>query len=409
MKKLVSLLLSVGLFLSLAAPAAAVNETAEKTITYRGISIFLDGAEIIPADQSGKATEPFIMEGSTYLPLRAVAGALGLDAEWLSESSTVVLTSGAEVRRGSGQTAASHSSQKAKLSYRDISIKLDGESLELKNAAGESVEPFIMGGSVYLPLRSTGEALGLKVDWDSKTSTVNLLSPGVSMERVVETRALDPEGDEVLATKVTLTYSHPDRVHTIVYEGSGTKTERIVYHDADGTPTEAVFYGSDGEISAKEIWEREGDYLHYRHDELFDDSADLYIRYYYRDGRLHSAREYGGSTLSKVHSTDHDYKYDEAGNLIRHYIHIPDASWEEILYSYDKAGNLLRTEGEAYDIHTNGFSRYYIQYYYNDGVLVRSEGTEGSTDYFYTPDGGLQKTVLARYDGSFVITEYSFQ
>jgi len=41
--------------------------------------------------------EPFIWDGSTFLPLRAIADALGLDVAWVEDTSTVVLTSPAVV------------------------------------------------------------------------------------------------------------------------------------------------------------------------------------------------------------------------------------------------------------------------------------------------------------------------
>ena len=386
--------------MSLAAPAAASSETVEKTLTYRGISIYLNGVRLAPADEKGQATEPFIMDDTSYLPLRAVASALGLSAQWIPGENTVALQSGGDTAPG-GIPLQSRRSVRAGLTYRDISVSLDGEKLSL------AAEPFILDGSTYLPLRALGEALGLSVEWDGASSSVFLLSEGLSLRRTSETLAADREGHEALSVRETFSVEYPDRVHTLTYESDGTKTESILYLDADGNPTEELFYNAEGELSASESWEWDGDYLHYRHDELADDSGDSYIRYYFRDGRLHSAREYGGSTLSKVHSTDHSYYFDDSGNLIRHYIRIPDASWEEILYSYDTEGRLLEMQGKYYDIHTNGFSRYYELYYYEDGLLVRSEGSYGVCRYFHAPDGSLLKTVFENSDGSFLITEYN--
>ena len=54
----------------------------------------------------------------------------------------------------------------AKLTYRDIKITLDGETVEPKDANGKSTEPFIMNDSTYLPVRALAEALGCTVLWD---------------------------------------------------------------------------------------------------------------------------------------------------------------------------------------------------------------------------------------------------
>ncbi|MCL1859872.1 MAG: copper amine oxidase N-terminal domain-containing protein [Oscillospiraceae bacterium] len=60
------------------------------------------------------------------------------------------------------------------ISYNDIKITLNGKQITPKDANGNAVDPFILNGSTYLPVRAVGEALGLEVDWDGKTNTVIL-------------------------------------------------------------------------------------------------------------------------------------------------------------------------------------------------------------------------------------------
>lgn len=60
------------------------------------------------------------------------------------------------------------------LSYNDITICINGREFTPKDAAGNVVEPFIMNGTTYLPVRAVGEALGLNVNWDGDTHTVYL-------------------------------------------------------------------------------------------------------------------------------------------------------------------------------------------------------------------------------------------
>lgn len=63
------------------------------------------------------------------------------------------------------------------LEYRNISVTLDGVKLDLKNAKGETVEPFMFEGTNYLPVRALAESLGLKVSWNGQTATVVLETP----------------------------------------------------------------------------------------------------------------------------------------------------------------------------------------------------------------------------------------
>ena len=72
--------------------AYASNGTVNKMLSYNNIKITLDGKEIRPTDAGGNYVEPFIIEGTTYLPVRGVASALGLDVEWDANTKTVKLS-----------------------------------------------------------------------------------------------------------------------------------------------------------------------------------------------------------------------------------------------------------------------------------------------------------------------------
>ena len=58
---------------------------------YTGIRLFVDGGEYIPTDANGKVVEPFIYNGTTYLPVRAVANAFGKDVIWDGANQIVYL------------------------------------------------------------------------------------------------------------------------------------------------------------------------------------------------------------------------------------------------------------------------------------------------------------------------------
>jgi len=67
--------------------------------------------------------------------------------------------------------------RQAELTFRDIRITLNGETLTPTDVHGNEVEPFIYDGTTYLPVRGIANALGLEVDWDDATSTVILTAP----------------------------------------------------------------------------------------------------------------------------------------------------------------------------------------------------------------------------------------
>ena len=90
MKKVTKLLLLLVLAVAmLIVPATATTGAVEATLQYQNIKILVDGEEVKPVDVNGESTEPFAINGSTYLPVRAVAEAVGYDVEWDGETNTV--------------------------------------------------------------------------------------------------------------------------------------------------------------------------------------------------------------------------------------------------------------------------------------------------------------------------------
>lgn len=69
----------------------AKQTTQNADLYYNDIKIYIDGAELSPKDVNGNPTEPFTMNGSTYLPVRAIASALGKEVEWDGDTQSVYI------------------------------------------------------------------------------------------------------------------------------------------------------------------------------------------------------------------------------------------------------------------------------------------------------------------------------
>ena len=81
-------------------PALAYTGTRNEALTYRDIKVELDGTRLTLRDSDGTVVEPFIIDGTTYLPVRAVAEALGLDVTWNGQTGVVALTTGSGTATG---------------------------------------------------------------------------------------------------------------------------------------------------------------------------------------------------------------------------------------------------------------------------------------------------------------------
>ena len=79
MKKLLSILLTLALTLSLSAPALAIHEGE--------IGICLDGRTYYPTSLPVQ-----VQNGRTMVPLRDLAEKLGADVEWVQEKQEIVMT-----------------------------------------------------------------------------------------------------------------------------------------------------------------------------------------------------------------------------------------------------------------------------------------------------------------------------
>lgn len=89
LKRLTALAVCCGVATSFAFAANAIRKTV--TIEYANIKMVVDGIPVTPKDANGKTVEPFIYNGTTYLPVRAVGDAIGKQVTWDGNSKTVYL------------------------------------------------------------------------------------------------------------------------------------------------------------------------------------------------------------------------------------------------------------------------------------------------------------------------------
>ncbi len=77
----------------LASIAFAAGSSYTKIITanYVGVQLVVEGTTHVPRDANGDIVEPFIVDGTTYLPVRAVAEALDKEVSWDGDTKTIFI------------------------------------------------------------------------------------------------------------------------------------------------------------------------------------------------------------------------------------------------------------------------------------------------------------------------------
>lgn len=125
------------------------------------LSATLDGETIECTDANGSAAPPLLIDGTTYLPVRAVSNALKLSVDWDDATRSVLIN-------GSAENAVLGD---------EVNIYISGVKFTPRNAGGDVVAPLIIDGTTYLPIRAIGEAFDKNVFWDRETLTVHLTTP----------------------------------------------------------------------------------------------------------------------------------------------------------------------------------------------------------------------------------------
>lgn len=94
MKKIICIMLIM--LVGFANISLASTGTKEATLQYVGISININNNIISTKDVNGNIVNPFIIDGTTYLPIRAVSEALGKDVSWDAENYAVYINDSSE-------------------------------------------------------------------------------------------------------------------------------------------------------------------------------------------------------------------------------------------------------------------------------------------------------------------------
>ena len=69
----------------------AKSGTERLEAVFNNIKLYVDGIKITSKDAAGKTVEPFIHNGTTYLPVRAVGEALGKQVKWDGKTQSVYI------------------------------------------------------------------------------------------------------------------------------------------------------------------------------------------------------------------------------------------------------------------------------------------------------------------------------
>lgn len=137
--------------------------SGNKTISaeYDNIKVYIDNVTADLKDANGKTVEPFISDGTTYLPVRGIAQASGMQVEWDGISNSVYLWN----KLSPGNSYMVDTIEPYDNSY-DFDIYKASEGKSFKMAG----ELYSNGYNIYTPYKDWG-TFNLNGKYDSLTFT----------------------------------------------------------------------------------------------------------------------------------------------------------------------------------------------------------------------------------------------
>ena len=118
----------------------------------KNVNVYLNG-NALTFDQ-----QPIIHNDMTFVPVRKIFEAFGMEVDWNSENQSVY---------------ACNDDTEISMSIENNEMCVNGDCIQLDAA------PFLSGGRAFVPLRAISEALKCKVEWNGVSGSVIIIGGGI--------------------------------------------------------------------------------------------------------------------------------------------------------------------------------------------------------------------------------------
>ena len=229
---------------------ASSSEELENLTVKVGINLYLNDKGFIPKDVNGNETYPFILNGTTYVPIRAIAELFNANIGWDESSNTVSINTTGE----SAKLTHTPRITQALVDY-NISAKkgtklvINGVEVIPKDANGNIKDIYVANGTTYVPVRAVSEALGLPITWSDKTNSVfigNHKSTDLTVENINDPEYFDKCGRDFIkfdSGLLDVTYDYKGKQYAL-------KSEKF---NSDIYPPEMIMYFLNKEFCTEDI------------------------------------------------------------------------------------------------------------------------------------------------------------
>ncbi len=131
-------------------------------------------------------------------------------------------------------TMAEKVTKSAELLYNNIKVVIDGKQADLKDVNGNAVDPFIIDGTTYLPVRAVANALDKAVSWDGATQTVYIGKNEQIEQPSVWLNDLETLTGEIVKNTIDNIEFGGNEYNNILTSNTGDVYQNYLYSQKDG-------------------------------------------------------------------------------------------------------------------------------------------------------------------------------
>ena len=178
--------------------ASALEENMVNLNVQMGVNLYMNDKGFIPRDVNGNETYPFIVDGTTYVPIRAIAELFNASVNWDEKTNTVTIAT-----TGEGAKLEHTPREKQELYNMNIiankgaKLVVNGTECIPTDVNGNIKDIYVVNGTTYVPVRAVSTALGLPITWSDKTNSVFIgkhKTEGLTVENINDPEFFDKCG-----------------------------------------------------------------------------------------------------------------------------------------------------------------------------------------------------------------------
>lgn len=140
-----------------------------------GVNLYMDDKRFIPKDANGYEVYPFIVDGTTYVPLRAISDLFEADIKWDDQTKSIYITKkGTQAKLKHEKRERTIFYQAGCTAYKGAKLYIDNQLCVPTDALGNEKDIYIINGTTYVPLRAISTVFGVDINWSSEYNSVYL-------------------------------------------------------------------------------------------------------------------------------------------------------------------------------------------------------------------------------------------